>query len=295
MARSMTAFGRASGVVNGKEILVEIRSVNNRYLDTNVKISRAYGALEERAKAYLSGHGVSRGKVDLTISVNVLENKTGQVVLDRAYAESYIAALRQLQQEFDLYDDISTMRVASNRDLFVFSHGEEDEEQAWQDIVTVFEPALTMFIERRKSEGENLTKDLLAKKAELMELTAKVEAQAAGYTEAYRNKLETRLRTVLQDQKIVLDESRILTECAIFADKTAVDEELVRLRSHFKAYDEIFESDEPIGRKLDFLLQEMNRETNTIGSKCSDAQTAATVVEMKCLLEKIREQIQNLE
>ncbi|MBQ8235334.1 MAG: YicC family protein [Clostridia bacterium] len=295
MARSMTAFGRASGVVNGKEILVEIRSVNNRYLDTNVKISRAYSALEERAKAYLSGHGVSRGKVDLTISVNVLENKTGQVVLDRAYAESYLAALRQLQQEFDLYDDISTMRVASNRDLFVFSHGEEDEEQAWQDIVTVFEPALAMFIERRKSEGENLTKDLLAKKAELMELTAKVEAQAAGYTEAYRNKLETRLRNVLQDQKIVLDESRILTECAIFADKTAVDEELVRLRSHFKAYDEIFESDEPIGRKLDFLLQEMNRETNTIGSKCSDAQTAATVVEMKCLLEKIREQIQNLE
>ncbi len=295
MARSMTAFGRASGVVNGKEILVEIRSVNNRYLDTNVKISRAYGALEERAKAYLSGHGVSRGKVDLTISVNVLENKTGQVMLDRAYAESYIAALRQLQQEFGLYDDISTMRVASNRDLFVFSHGEEDEEQAWQDIVTVFEPALAMFIERRKSEGENLTKDLLAKKAELMELTAKVETQAAGYTEAYRNKLETRLRTVLQDQKIVLDEGRILTECAIFADKTAVDEELVRLRSHFKAYDEIFESDEPIGRKLDFLLQEMNRETNTIGSKCSDAQTAATVVEMKCLLEKIREQIQNLE
>ena len=295
MARSMTAFGRASAVVNGKEILVEIRSVNNRYLDTSVKISRAYGALEERAKTYLSAGGVSRGKVDLTISVNVLENKVGQVMLDRAYAESYIAALRQLQSEFGLYDDISTMRVASNRDIFVFSHGEEDEEQAWKDIVTVFEPALAMFIERRKTEGENLKKDLLAKKEELVVLTAKVEEKAAGYTEAYRQKLEMRLRNVLEDQKIVLDEARILTECAIFADKTAVDEELVRLRSHFDAFDEIFESDEPIGRKLDFLLQEMNRETNTIGSKCSDKETAATVVEMKCLLEKIREQIQNLE
>ena len=295
MARSMTAFGRAGATVNGKEILVEIRSVNNRYLDTTVKISRAYSALEERAKTYLSSGGVSRGKVDLVISVNLLENKVGQVVLDRAYAESYIAALRQLQSEFDLKDDISTMRVAANRDLFVFSHGEEDEEEAWADIVTVFAPALEMFLERRRVEGENLKKDLLLKKAELMALAQKVEEKAASYTEVYRQKLETRLKNVLADQKIVLDESRILTECAIFADKTAVDEELVRLRSHFDAFDEIFESDEPIGRKLDFLLQEMNRETNTIGSKCSDAETAATVVEMKCLLEKIREQIQNLE
>ena len=218
MARSMTAFGRAGATVNGKEILVEIRSVNNRYLDTTVKISRAYSALEERAKTYLSSGGVSRGKVDLVISVNLLENKVGQVMLDRAYAESYIAALRQLQSEFGLYDDISTMRVASNRDLFVFSHGEEDEEQAWQDIVTGFEPALAMFIERRKIEGENLKKDLLLKKAELVALTAKVEEKAASYTETYRQKLETRLKNVLADQKIVLDESRILTECAIFAD-----------------------------------------------------------------------------
>ena len=295
MARSMTAFGRASEVVNGKEILCEIRSVNNRYLDTTVKISRAYGALEERVKTYIQSKGVSRGKVDVSVSVNVLEDKNAGVALDSAYAESYIAALRELRDTFDLPDDISTMRVANNRDIFVFTHGEEDEEQAWADITIVLDKAVAMFLERREREGENLKTDLLEKKKKLEELTAEVEKRADGYTANYRAKLEARLRSVLEDQKIVLDEGRILTECAIFADKTAIDEELVRLRSHFQAFDDIFESDEPVGRKLDFLLQEMNRETNTIGSKCSDAETSAYVIEMKCLLEKIREQIQNLE
>ena len=295
MAKSMTAFGRAGETLNGKEILCEIRSVNNRYLDTSVKISRIYSAFEEKIKTHLQSKGVSRGKVDISVSVNLLENKNAGVALDKAYAESYIAALRELRDSFSLPDDISTMRVAANRDIFVFTHGEEDEEQAWADLVVVLDKAIDMFLERREREGENLKKDLLEKKAKLEELTAEVEKRAALYTENYRAKLEARLRTVLEDQKIVLDEGRILTECAIFADKTAVDEELVRLRSHFKAYDEIFESSEPVGRKLDFLLQEMNRETNTIGSKCSDAESAAIVVEMKCMLEKIREQVQNLE
>lgn len=295
MARSMTAFGRASEVVNGKEILVEIRSVNNRYLDTSVKISRAYSALEEKVKAYLQTKGVCRGKVDVTVSVNVLENTTGSVHLDRAIAESYIAALKELRDTFSLPDDISTMRVASNRDIFVFAHKEEDEEQAWKDVRTVYDKALDMFISRRIAEGENLKRDLLAKKEELVKMAKAVEEQAESYTAGYRARLEARLKKVLEEHQLTIDENRILTECAIFADKTAVDEELVRLSSHFAAYDEIFEKDEPIGRKLDFLLQEMNRETNTIGSKCNDARTTALVVDMKCTLEKIREQIQNLE
>ncbi len=282
-------------MVGGKEILVEIRSVNNRYLDTSVKISRAYSALEERAKVYLQSKGVSRGKVDVYISVNTLENRTGGVEPDLVYAGSYIAALKKLRDEFSLADDISVMTVAANKDIFVFTRGEEDEEKAWADIVTVYDRALEVFLERRKAEGENLKRDLLEKKKDLERMASEVEKRAEGYTANYRARLEARLRTVLEDNKIAMDESRILTECAIFADKTAVDEELVRLRSHFAAYDEIFQKDEPIGRKLDFLLQEMNRETNTIGSKCSDAQTAALVVEMKCMLEKIREQIQNLE
>ena len=291
----MTAFGRASEVVNGKEILCEIRSVNNRFLDVSVKISRAYGALEERVKGYLQGKGITRGKVDVSISVNLLEDKNAGAALDHAYAESYLAALYDLRDSFSLPDDITTMRVAANRDIFVFTHGEEDEEEAWADIVSVFDKAVATFIDRREREGENLKNDLLEKKKKLEELAAEVEKRADSYTANYRAKLEARLRSVLEDQKIVLDEGRILTECAIFADKTAIDEELVRLRSHFAAFEEIFASEEPVGRKLDFLLQEMNRETNTIGSKCSDAVTSAFVIEMKCLLEKIREQIQNLE
>ena len=295
MARSMTAFGRAHGVAGGKEILCEIKSVNNRYLDTSVKINRAYGAFEERIKGYIQSRGISRGKVDVYVTVNVLEDATVNIKIDPAYAAGYIEALRELRDRFGLPDDITTMRVAANKDLFIFTHEEEDEEGAWKEVKGILDEALEVFLERRQAEGENLKRDLLEKKAELEKLAAVVESRAAQYTAEYRAKLEARLRQVLEDNKITLDEGRILTECAIFADKTAIDEELVRLRSHFAAYDEIFDSEEPIGRKLDFLLQEMNRETNTIGSKCSDAATAAVVVEMKCLLEKIREQVQNLE
>ena len=295
MARSMTAFGRAAGTVNGKEILCEVRSVNNRYLDVSVKLPRAFGAFEERVKVCLQNKGVSRGKVDVYVAVNVLEDRSAGVALDRAYAESYIAALRELRDAFGLPDDVTVMRVAANKDVFVFSHGEEDEEEAWADVLSVLDKALDAFLARRQTEGENLKRDLLQKKEALVGLADKVEARAENYVKQYREKLEARLRQVLEDNRITLDEGRILTECAIFADKTAVDEELVRLRSHFDAFDEILASDEPVGRKLDFLLQEMNRETNTIGSKCSEKETAALVVDMKCMLEKIREQIQNLE
>ena len=197
---------------------------------------------------------------------------------------------------FPLPDDISVMKVAENRDIFAFTHGEEDDEEAWSDVCSVFDKAIAMFLERRKNEGENLKKDTFWKKRRSWRSCLRLWKNGRKTTPAnYRARLEARLRTVLEDNKITLDENRILTECAIFADKTAIDEELVRLRSHFAAFDEIFTKDEPIGRKLDFLLQEMNRETNTIGSKCNDSETAALVVEMKCLLEKVREQIQNLE
>ncbi len=295
MVKSMTAYGRATDTINGKEILVEIKSVNSRYLDCTVKISRLYSYLEERAKAYLSAKGIARGKVDLYIGVNLLSNKGTEICLDEAYAGSYIAALRKLRDEFGLADDISVMSVARNSEIFSQKHPEEDENEAWQDILPVLDAALDRFLSMRESEGENLKRDLLAKKEELIAMVDKVAERAAQYTANYRAKLETRLRSVLSELNVIADEGRVLTECAIFADRTAVDEELVRLRSHFTAYDEIFASGEPIGRKLDFLLQEMNRETNTIGSKCNDKETSAMVVDMKCLLEKIREQIQNIE
>ena len=295
MAKSMTAYGRATDTVNGKEILVEIKSVNSRYLDCSVKISKMYGYLEEKAKAYLSAKGITRGKVEMYIGVNVLTNKGAQICLDEAYAASYIEALRKLRDDFGLADDISVMAVARNSAIFAEKHPEEDENEAWQDILPVLDGALERFLAMREKEGENLKRDLLAKKAELVSMVERVAERAAQYTANYRAKLENRLRTVLSELDVSADEGRILTECAIFADRTAVDEELVRLRSHFDAYDEIFASEEPIGRKLDFLLQEMNRETNTIGSKCNDKETSALVVDMKCLLEKIREQIQNIE
>ena len=295
MAKSMTAYGRATEVINGKEILVEIKSVNSRYLDCTVKISRLYSYLEERAKAYLSARGITRGKVDLYIGVNMLTNKGAEISLDSAFAKSYIDALCKLRDEFGLKDDISVMSVARNTEIFAQRHSEEDESQAWQDILPVLDAALDRFVEMREKEGENLKKDLLSKKEELVLMVNEVEKRAAQYTENYRQKLLARLRNVLSELDVSADEGRVLTECAIFADRTAVDEELVRLRSHFASYDEIFASSEPIGRKLDFLMQEMNRETNTIGSQCNDKETAKMVVDMKCLLEKIREQIQNIE
>ncbi|MBE6618547.1 MAG: YicC family protein [Ruminococcaceae bacterium] len=294
MAKSMTAFGRAVGSTETKKITVEIKSVNSRYFDPQIKVSRAFSYLEERVKNYVQSH-VSRGKVDVWVGVEVTENASCEITLDKAYAESYINALRNLRDEFSLSDDISVMKVAQNRDIFVFTASEEDADAAWAEILPFLEKAMGIFIAARESEGEKLVADLISKKSHVASLAGKVSELSANATSAYRDKLEARIRSFLEDHTITIDESRILTECAIFADKVAVDEELVRLSSHFSAFDEILKSSEPIGKRLDFLIQEMNRETNTIGSKCSDVNIAHIVVEMKNELEKIREQIQNLE
>lgn len=295
MVRSMTAYGRATDTVNGKEILVEIKSVNSRYFDCNIKISKMYGYIEEKAKKHLSQRGISRGKIDLYIGINVLETAGIEVYLDTGYADSYIRALKQLRDEFSLLDDISTMSVAQNREIFTFKRQEEDMDKEWADIVPVLDTAINNFISMRELEGEHLKCDLLEKMGKIEQLINSIEEKSKIYVDAYRQKLETRLNAVLEERNIVLDEARILTECAIFADKTAIDEELVRLRSHIISYKKIFESSEPIGRKLDFLLQEINREVNTIGSKCNDFDTSSVVIEIKSELEKIREQIQNIE
>ncbi len=294
MARSMTAYGRAVGSTQTKNITVEIKSVNSRYFDPQIKISRSFSYLEEKVKNYIQKY-ISRGKVDVWVGVEVTENATTEISIDKAYAETYINALRTLRDEFDLRDDISVMRVAQNKDIFIISASEEDEEAAWGEVLPFLEQAMSVFMKARESEGEKLIADILKKKAHIAELSEKVSSQSAEATSGYRDKLEARIRTFLEDHTISIDESRILTECAIYADKVAVDEELVRLASHFTAFDDILKSSEPIGKRLDFLIQEMNRETNTIGSKCSDSKIAHIVVEMKNELEKIREQIQNIE
>ena len=291
----MTAYGRAKQQIGGKDILVEIRSVNNRYYDCTVKISRLYGFLEDRVKNYVKDSGISRGKIDIYINIDLLDTAGVEVALDETYTKSYLAALYRLRDTFGLKDDISVMRVASNKDIFAVTKPEEDTEGDWNDLRVVLDEALSSFTSMREAEGQRLADDILEKKNRIASLVPEIEALSKEDTQGYFEKLEARLRQVLEDHKVTADEGRILTECAIFADKIAVDEETVRLRSHFKAFDEMLLAEEPIGRKLDFLIQEMNRETNTIGSKCGDLRISKIVIDIKNEIEKIREQIQNIE
>ena len=293
MIRSMTGYGRAKREIGGRNILVEIKSVNNRYLDCSIKVPKIFGFLEDKIKSYLSSKGISRGKLEVYVSIDILEEIGISVELDTAYATSYIAALRRLSEEFGLANDITTMAVAANRDIFSVKKADEDMEREWNNVLPVLEEATTAFIAAREREGANMKADIEAKKLRVMELAAKIAPLSEADVKNQYAKIEARIKQLIGD--VAVDEARLITECAIFADKIAIDEELVRLASHFEAFDGILASNEPVGRKLDFLLQEINRETNTIGSKACDVAIAKIVVEIKSELEKIREQIQNIE
>ena len=295
MIRSMTAFGRAKREGEDKDITIEIKSVNSRFFDCSVKMPRAYSFLEERIKAYVGQNAVSRAKVDVYVTVDEHTSGIGSVRIDEALAESYIAALRTLSEKFDLPCDITTMKVASNRDIFTYERPEEDLEGEWERFREVLDEALSRFIDGRAREGANIEADLRAKVKAISTMVDRIEELSLSDIGSYREKLEAKLREVLSDNNVTFDENRILTECAIFADRIAIDEELVRLRSHFDGFEDILRSEEPVGRKLDFLVQEINRETNTIGSKCQNSSIARLVVDIKCEIEKIREQIQNIE
>ena len=295
MIKSMTAFGRGSEIVNDKNITVEIKSVNNRYFDCSVRISRSYSFLEEKIKPYLQSHGISRGKVDVQISIEPIGSSDVCISLNEDYAKAYIDALKALKEKFSLDGEITVMGVSRDREIFTVSKAEQDEEQDFADLCVVLDSAIEKFVSARASEGANIEKYIRGKIDSIKDKVDLIEKRSFEDTSSYREHLEERLRQALSDNKITMDENRILTECAIFADKVAVDEEIVRLRSHFVAFENILASGEPAGRKLDFLMQEMNREINTVGSKCSNSAIAHTVVDVKCELEKIREQIQNIE
>ena len=297
MIRSMTAYGRAvrNGTPDGKNISVELKSVNNRYLDCGVKIPRIYAFLEDRVRQYIQSRGISRGKVDVFINVDITENVGTAIDVDMSLARSYIEALRKLRDEFGLPDDITVSKVARNQDIFIVRKPEEDAERDWELIKPVLEEAVSAFLKVRETEGERLKADILIKLAKIEELTGQIKSRSEEDISSYRQKFEARLTQLLSDNSVELNPQMVLTECAIYADRVAIDEELVRLGCHFESFRSIFDSDEPVGRKLDFLLQEINRETNTIGSKVSDAQIASIVVEVKSELEKIREQVQNIE
>lgn len=296
MIYSMTAFGRGVNRTEEREVTAEIRSVNNRFLDCTVKLPRAYYSLEERIKTYLSERGVTRGKVDVFISVENLSSAvTAEFVLNEGYTEAYLSALRELSRRFGLPDDVTTMRIASNPDVFRIKKPEHDMEEDWQQLLPAISEAVDVFLAARAAEGARIEKDLRAKLAGIEEMTPGIAALSEEDIRARRDKLRERIAKLLGDEGIVPDEGRLLTECALFADKIAIDEELVRLSSHFAAFRDILDAGGAAGRKLDFLLQEINRETNTIGSKCANLSISRRVVEIKSELEKIREQIQNIE
>ncbi len=292
MVKSMTGYGRAREMRNGRDITVEVRSVNNRYLDCAVKMPRAYIFAEDSMKTRVQ-QAISRGKVDVFVTIDASAADAAAVAVNEPLARGYYDALTRLKAMFSLPGDVTPEVLAKFPDVLAVTKAEEDVEAIAADICAVLDEALASYNAMRAVEGEKLAADVAGRVATIETVVGKVEERSPQTVAAYRQRLEAKMQEVLQSTTI--DESRILTEAAIFADKIAVDEETVRLRSHIAQLRAMLASDEPVGRKLDFLIQEVNRECNTIGSKCNDLTIAQDVVNMKAEVEKIREQVQNME
>jgi len=292
LIKSMTGYGRSVETRNGREFTVEVRSVNNRYLDCAVRLPRLVAFGEDAVKQAVK-NTISRGKVDVYVSVRSEGGEQGTVTLNTALAEGYLAAMRQMAETFGLENDVKVSDLSRLPEVFTVDKPEVDEEALLADLMAVTNEALAGYDAMRTTEGAALDHDLRSRGARILELVGQVEKQSPKTVSDYRARLEAKLREVLANTAI--DESRILTEAAIFADKVAVDEETVRLRSHLNQMNAMLDAGGAVGRKLDFLLQEMNREANTIGSKCTDVAVARIVVDIKAELEKIREQVQNVE
>ncbi len=292
MVKSMTGYGRAREMRSGRDITVEVRSVNNRYLDCTVKLPRAYIFAEDAIKTRVQ-KAISRGKVDVFVTIDTSAADVAVVQVNEGLAKGYYDALMHLKNSFALSGDVTPEVLARFPDVLTVTKAEDDVEAIAADICAVLDDALAAYNTMRAVEGEKLALDVSSRVDTIEETVSKVEAQSPQTVAAYRQRLEAKMQEVLQSTTI--DESRILTEAAIFADKVAVDEETVRLRSHIAQLRDMLQSGEPVGRKLDFLIQEVNRECNTIGSKCNDLTVARDVVNMKAEVEKIREQVQNME
>lgn len=292
MIRSMTGYGRSQQTLDGREILVEIKSVNHRYFEFSARVPRAYGYLEEKLKSFLQGK-VSRGKIEMGVTIYNIEGKDALIEVNSSIAKGYVDALRKANETLELKDDITLSNLIRLPDIFNVIKNTEDEEAIWNDVKIVAKEALNSFVSMREAEGVKMREDVEQRLNYIEQLVEKVEERSPMVTEAYRERLYNKLSEILNDKKI--DEQRILTEAAIFSEKTAVDEETVRLKSHINQFRNLLKINEPVGRKLDFLIQEFNRESNTIGSKAQDVEITKIVVELKSEIEKIREQIQNIE
>ena len=292
MVRSMTGYGHAQATLHGRDISVEIRSVNHKYFDFSVRTSRGYSFVEDKIRNFVKER-VSRGKIDVYVTILTVDETAAQVILNRSLAEGYIKALHELGAEFGLTDDITVSSVARYSDIFTVKRAEQDEDEIWNDLSGVLDEAVGHFVSMRETEGVKLRDDVMNRMEHILGVVERIEQLSPQTLENYKARLRSKIEELLGDASV--DEQRLLTETAIFADKIAVDEETVRLRSHFDQMGKMLDSGEAVGRKLDFIVQEMNREANTIGSKCQNSDVAHMVVEIKAEIEKIREQIQNIE
>lgn len=292
MIRSMTGFGRGEATVDGRDITVEIKSVNHRYFEFNCRTTRGFGFLEEKLKSYIKER-VSRGKIDMFVSLSQKEDTEAIVKINPSLALGYINALKKLSDEYGVKDDISVSTVSSYSDIFQVHKAPEDEEEVWNAVKPVLDTALNNFIAMRETEGEKMEADVMSRAKHILSIVDEIESRSPERVKEYETRLKERIEELLGSADY--DEQRVITEVAIFADKVAVDEETVRLRSHFDQLKSLMDSDGEVGRKLDFIIQEMNREANTIGSKANDSSLSHMVVDIKAEIEKIREQIQNIE
>ena len=292
MIKSMTGYGRHREVIDGRDILCEVKSVNSRYLDTNIKLGRMYNALEDKVKQYAMTR-VSRGKLDIYISIENIAGDDNGLSVNEKFLESYVKLLREIKEKYELAGEVSIHTVAGRNEVFVTTRPDEDTEAAGKALLVVMEKAFDGCTAMRQAEGEKLSADLLSHLAVLEGIRADIVKRAPESVRESNEKMKNRIRELLDGANY--DEARLLTECAVFADKADISEELARLDSHFAQFKKILKEDVPVGRKLDFLVQEMNREVNTIGSKCNDSEIAKQVIEAKSYVEKIREQIQNIE
>ena len=294
MIKSMTGFGRLREIENEREILAEVKSVNNRYIDIFVRAPRIYGFLEEKIRRETSRY-ISRGKVEIYIYIEEKSGDNTKITLNETYLENYIAVLNKIREDYNLPDDISTMRVAGNRDIYNIEKLEEDEEALWQAVKAVLEKAFAEFNRMRETEGERLLKDMRARIENCGRIADEIKVLAQNCKDNYYENFKQKLKDIIGDAGVTIDENRILTESAIYADKIEITEEIVRMKSHFAQFEKIVREKNPVGRKLDFLIQEINREINTIGSKSLEIEITNRVIEVKSDIEKIREQIQNIE
>ncbi|MBO5785939.1 MAG: YicC family protein [Clostridia bacterium] len=292
MIKSMTGYGRHREVIDGRDILCEVKSVNSRYLDTNIKLGRLYNALEEKVKQYASTR-VSRGKMDIYISIENIAGDDNGLSVNEKFLESYVALLRDIKDRYSLGGDVTIQTVAGRNEVFVTTRPDEDTEAAGKALLVVMEKAFDSFTAMREEEGKKLEADLLSHLSVLEGIREFIVERAPLSVKENNERMKARIKELLEGAEY--DEQRLLTECAVFADKADISEELARLDSHFSQFKKILKENVPVGRKLDFLVQEMNREVNTIGSKCNDGEVARQVIKAKSYVEKIREQIQNIE